>query len=423
MIRTMTLVVVLVCSALIGGCSTTVLTAPCDSPKVSNSSVPSAYLVMLPYAYREPGETPRTRNDAVQALNDLAGLQVVRMGADSSDMHVTLLKDRGNGCDIEAVYRKFTEKSFFSNELLSTVVFYWGHVYEDKGRLLVQSHVRTLWKNPNENLIEVKATTSDGAATLPFTGRIPSNTVSFPARSLSVDKQGEGRRSLRMSLQARDEPSLRGKAVQLPEKFVIHRLEGDWVELRDAWSARSAWVAIRDPGSHAKTVLPELSFAQALSEYASYERATSSQTAERAIQWLDEFRAAATDEVRDDGLHNATAIANVIEAVLRADRRRSSDRRRAGELMDEAVLAMPTNSAVLNLAAVLKVDQCCATKEAASEVQRRFELARRLDAGNEMIATNLLNWYRLLESKDRLLWPEPPEEIRRRAAALAAALQ
>ena len=48
--------------------------------------------------------------------------------------------------------------------------------------------------------------------------------------------------------------------------------------------------------------------------------------------------------------------------------------------------------------------------------------ARRLDAGNEMIARNLLNWYRLPEDKDISVSPDTREETRRRAAQLAAAL-
>jgi len=337
-------------------------------------------------------------------------------------MHVTLLRDSGKGCDIESVYKTFTEKHFLQRQLMSTVVFYWGDVFELDDRVLVQSHMRTLWKNPSENLVDVEVPLSGGRSRLRFTGSVPYTTVSFPPRSLPVGERPGGGNELRMSLEARSAPNVAADKVPVPRKFIIQRREGDWVELLDMASGATVWVGVTDPGANAKSLLPELSFAHALSAYASYGRVASNHSADNAILWLDEFRSAYGVPKGDDALRHPMAVADAVEAVLRRGRG-DSERRRANELIDKAVSALPTSSTVLNLAAILKIEQCCATKEAAIEIQRRLELARRLDAGNEMIAQNLLNWYRLLEEKDIAVWPDAPDETRRRKEQLAAALR
>ena len=258
---------------------------------------------------------------------------------------------------------------------------------------------------------------------LRFTGSVPYATVSFPPRNLPVGEQAGGGNELRMSLGPRGVPASAGDMVPLPKKFIIQQREGNWVELLDAVSGARAWVAVTDPGTNAKSLLPELSFAHALSAYANYSRVAGDHAANNAIHWLEEFRTAYGSPQGDEALRHSMAIADVVEAVLRMDRSRGeSDRRRANGLMDKAVSALPASSAVLNLAAILKIEQCCASKDIATEIQRRLELARRLDAGNEMIARNLLNWYRLPEDKDISVSPDTREETRRRAAQLAAAL-
>jgi len=406
------------------GCSTTVLTAECANPKVSNSSVPFVYLVMLPYAYRGKEEPSVLHQVAAVSLNDVAGLQVVRMGAETTDMHVTLLRDSGKGCDIEEVYKVFTEKHFFERELRSTVVFYWGEIFEVDDRMIVQSHIRMLWKNPEESLVNVDVTLPSDRSRLRFTGFVPYATVSFPPRTLPVEnEEGSGLR-LRMSLEAHSAPTMQADKVPLPKRFIISRREGDWVELRDASTHTTSWIAVTDRGANAKSLLPELSFAHALAAYASFSRVPNNAIASDSIRWLDEFRAGYGTQGASEALRQPNAVADAVEAVLRMNENRGEqDRRRVVELMDRAVGALPTSSAVLNLSAISRIEQCCSTREAASEIQRGLELARQLDAGNEMVAQNLLNWYRLLAEKDASVWPGTKEEIRRRAAELAEALR
>ncbi len=424
MIRPAIASIALIGAALLQGCSTTVLSAPCDDPKVSNSSIPFVYLVMLPYVYRGDAAPSETYSSTIDSINDAARLQVVRMGVETTDMHVTLLRDEGQKCDIEGVYKAFTAKRFFERNLQSTVVFYWGDLFEVRDKILIQSHIRTLWKNPAENLIFVGVRSSFEGQDLKFTGSVPYATVSFPPRTLTVAEQPGAEAGLRFALESRSAPKSTATATPLPRKFIIHRRDGDWVELRDAFSATSVWVAVNDSASNVKSILPELSFAHALSAYASYSRFPDEHIADNAIRWIAEFRSAYDLSRPDDDLRQPLAVADVVEAVLlRAQGHGDTERRRADALMDKAVVSLPTNSAVLNLAAILKIEQCCGTRDAAIEIQRRLETARQLDAGNEMIAHNLLNWYRLLEDKEDSVWPESKAETRRRAAQLAEALR
>lgn len=424
MVRNLYVSLALLVVALLQGCTTTVLTAPCNNPKVSNSSVPFVYLVMLPYIFRGSDAPSDDYQSAVDALNDVARLQAVRMGAETTDMHVTLLADAGTDCGIESVYRSFTDNRLLERELRSTVVFFWGEVFERNDQLLVQSHTRMLWKNPQENLVETFAAVPGETARLKFVGSLPTSTVSFPSRSLPLGLLPGSGGELRHSLEARSGPAATANKVPLPKKFTIQRREGNWVELLDAEGPGTAWVAVTDPGTRARSILPELSFAHALAAYANYSRASSSRIADNAIQWFEEFRAAFPPSAADESLQQPLAVANAVEAYLRIDKSLSqSEREGAGKLMDRAVAGLPTNSAMLNLAAVLKVEQCCATRADAAEIQQRFETARRLDVGNQVIAKNLLNWYTLLEQKDESLLPVPREELRRRLAQLKQLLE
>jgi len=414
--------VALVIAVCLQGCATTVLTAACDNPKVSNRSIPFIYLVMLPYVYRGDSAPSEMHRSAVAALNDVARLQVVRMGAEASDMHVTLLQDGGKGCEIEMVHKAFTEKRLLKAQLLSTVVFYWGEVFEAEDRMIVQSHVRVLWKNPNDDVVSFETPLPRSDRRLRFNGTVPYSTVSFPPRNLPIgDEVGGG--GLRMLLEARSGAMPGAEAVPLPKSFLINQRVGNWVELRDRETQASSWVAVTDPGSNAKSLLPELSFAQALAAYVSYSTAPNDSVAANSIRWLDEFRAA-YPSTGGEAQRQSMAVADLIEAVLRLARNAGeADQLRAAELMDKAVAALPTNSAALNLAGISRIERCCSTRQDAAEVQRRLDLARQLDAGNEVIAKNLLNWYQLLERKDVAVQPHDREEMRRRAEELAGALR
>ncbi|RYD69401.1 MAG: hypothetical protein EOP84_28535, partial [Verrucomicrobiaceae bacterium] len=392
-------------AAAMSGCSTTVLTASCDRPKVSNSSTPYVYLVMLPYGYKDSKASQHESRAAADALNDVARLQVVRMGAETTNMHVTLLDESEKKCNIESVYKEFTATRFFERNLRSTVVFYWGEVYEVDDAVQVRSHMRTLWKNPKENLIEVDVRTPDRGTNFRFTGWVPYATVSFPARKLPVGSRLSEGGELRMSLQARATPDAENLAP-LPKSFTIQQRKGEWVELQERSTARSVWVNLNDPGTYAKAVLPELSFAHAMSAFASFGRLPKRDTAEDAITWLNEYRAAYKQAELDEELAPSMAIAAIVEAVLLRYRGlRDENRGAADQLIEQAVKALPVNSAVLNLAAILQIDKCCKTKEAMTLIQSRLETARILDVGNEIIARNLLNWYRFLDTQDEALLP------------------
>lgn len=424
MVRTLYLSLTLLFVALLQGCSTTVMTAPCDKPKVSNWTVPFVYLVMLPYAYRGGDAPSEPHQSAVDALNDIARLQAVRMGAETTDMHVTLLDDTGSGCGIEPVYRSFTDPRFFERELRSSVVFFWGEVFEREDQVLVQSHTRMLWKNPKDNLVEVFVGTSGESARLKFTGSLPISTVSFPTRVLPLGPTPGGSGAMRNAIEPRAAPGVLAPRVSLPKKFIIQRREGEWVELRDANGPGTAWVAVTDAGTGARSILPELSFAHALAAYANYGRASSSRIADNAIQWFGEFRASSPAATPADSLQQPLAVADAVEAFLRADKSLSKEEREgAYKLIERAAAGLPNNSAILNLAGVLKVERCCAKRANAAEVLDYFEKARRLDAGNQMIATNLVNFYTLLESLDPAVTPLPRDEIRRRNAQLKQLLE
>jgi hypothetical protein len=404
------------------GCGTTVLTAACDKPSVSNRSVPLVYLVMLPYVYRGSSSPSEMHRSAIDSLNDVARLQVVRMGAEASEMHVTLLQDSGKGCEIEGVRKAFSESLPLKEKLLSTVVFYWGEVFEVEDRIIVQSHVRVLWKNPTDDVVWFETRLPKSDARVRFSGVIPYSTVSFPPGNLPVGDEVGGS-GLRMLLEARKEPGLAAEAVPLPRSFLINQRVGNWVELRDPKTWVPSWVAVTDPGSNAKLLLPELSFAQALAAYASYSAVPNDLVAANSIRWLNEFRSA-YPATKTDAQRQSMAIADLIEAVLRQARDNGeADQLRASELMDRAVDALPTNSAALNLAAISMIERCCGTWQEAIKIQRRLELARQLDVGNEVIAKNLLNWYQLLEQKEADVPSQDREAMRRRMEGLTDALR
>lgn len=406
------------------GCAATMLTAPCDNPRVSNSSLPHVYVVMLPYVYRGTGKPVDAYIAAAKTLNSLAGLEAVRMAAETTDVHVTLLEDNGSGCGIEYVFGAFA-KPALQRKVLSSVVFYWGEIFEDDDRILVQSHVRVLWKSESEKRIHLDVYSGNDSAALRFSGHVPYATISFPPRSLPLNNELGGDAQLKKLFRGKASPRQDAEWVPIPPRFVIVGRKDEWIELRSLDTSQTVWVSVISSGNMVRSILPELSFAHALAAYMNHHKVPQVAVAKDVLHWLTVFRQGYTDE-GDPFLRKPSALADVIEGAL-AMARRDGDTtlhgRRATELLDQATLLLPDNSAVLNLAAMSNIRQCCTTKEAAVKIQNLLEHARKLHSGDEEIAANLLAWYRLLETKDTRLWPYDVDDIRRRAKALEEILR
>lgn len=406
---------------LLGGCATSVLTAPCDDPKVSNAALPSVYMVVLPYNYGASASPSDEHDQAAQALNEATGLQVLRMASEASDMHVTLLQGNYSECQIENVYQAFSKKGRLNRKLLSNVVFYWGEVYQSEDKVLIHSHQRVLWKDSDDQLITLYGHQGENAPALKFIGYLPYSTISFPPRLVSLG--ADSTLSARSALRAKAAPLDDAEDLPLPSKFQVMKREGKWVEVRGTSGGRSAWISLQNGGSGIVQLLPELSFANAVASYISYGQMPVDDSFKNTRKWLDEFRRGYRDGTDAKSLTRPLAIADAIEgALLLRSWRRSEYREGARVLLDKAATELATNSAVLNLAAVSEIEVCCNSREATTRIHERFQLARRLDAGNEVIARNLLNWYRLLGTKDRQLWPAGVTDVQQPARELAEVL-
>lgn len=409
-------------TSLLSGCATSVLSSPCDKPGISNAALPTVYMVLVPYSYRAFSAMPSELHEtAAQAVNETAGLQMLRMAAETNDMHVTLLRGSNSECQIEPIYQAFS-RGRLNRNLLSNVVFYWGEVYQSNDKVLVQSHLRVLWKDSSDQYIQFSAQAGEQTPPLRFTANLPYSTTSFTPRLLSLDGTGS-LLNARSALRARVAPHDDAAEVTLPNSFMVMKREGKWVEVRGASVLQSAWVSLRDGDSRIDQLLPELSFANAVASYISYGERPMEDTFRNTRKWLDEFRRGYADDVDTNSGVRPLAIADAIEGALLLHRRARPEHREKGRmLLDQAANMLSTNSAVLNLAAVSEIDTCCTSKKAATRIHQRLQLARKLDAGNEIIARNLLNWYRLLESKSQHLWPDGLTDLRQQTRELAEAL-
>lgn len=408
--------------SLLGGCATSVLTAPCDRPNVTNMALPTVYMVVVPYSYHAFAAVPSDRHDtAAQAINETAGLQALRMAAEAADMHVTLLRGSNSECQIEPIYQAFSNGRL-NRKLLSNVVFYWGEVFQSRDNVLVQSHLRVLWKNSDDQFIQFYAHPGDRTPVLKFTGYLPYSTTSFAPRLLPIGADTGSVLDVRSALRARVAPSDEAAEVMLPGKFTVMKREGKWVEIRGASALQSAWISVQEGESSIDQLLPELSFANAVAAYISFSEMPVEDSFRNTRKWLDEFRRGYGGLTDAKSLIRPLAIADAIEGALLLRRGRTEHRELARQLLDRAATKLSANSALLNLAAVSEIDACCHSKETTTRIHQRLQLARTLDAGNEIIVRNLLNWYRLLETKSQSIWPDSVTDLKQQARELAEAL-
>ncbi|MCU7374894.1 hypothetical protein PEC18_29620 [Paucibacter sp. O1-1] len=417
--------VAILCVVMLSGCATSVLTAPCQSPNVSSSALPVVYMVVVPYVGNSETELSQAHEKAAQTVTESAGLQALRMASDTTDMHVTLLYQDDARCEIEQIYQKFTEeKGRLNRKLLSTVVFFWGEVYEIQGSLQIQSHLRILWKDNDDQFVNVYVQQPENAPPLKFAGYLPYSTISFPPRQLLVNDGAGLTRDPRLKFVARSARRDDAEEVPLPSRFSIVERSGKWVEIQGRDDKRSAWISVQDGGAGIMQLLPELSFANAVASYISYGKNYDEDAFKNTRKWLDEFKSGAQENVDSRELIRPSAVAEAIEGALylRAIAPRTGYRDRARLLLDKAATSLSTNSAVLNLAAVSEMDVCCSNQRISTRIHRRMQLAYELDAGNKTIARNLLNWYRLLETKPREVWPEGVSNVQQPARELAQLL-
>lgn len=412
--------------ALLSGCATSVLTAPCSKPNISNMAAPTVYMVVVPYSYRGFAAMPSELHEmAATSVSESAGLQALRMASVTKDMHVTLLRGNSAECQIEPIYQAFSSEGRLNRKLLSNVVFYWGEVYQTNDKVQVQSHLRVLWKNSGDQYVQFSAEPGDRGAPLRFTGYLPYSTTTFAPRALALEGETRSVLTLRNALRARAAPRDDAEEVGLPSRFMVMKRDGKWVEVRGATALQSAWVSVDEGGSGIDQVLPELSFANAVASYISYGELPTDETFHRTRQWLGEFRRSYGEAASGALQDRPIAIADAIEGALLLRRGSHRGHRDEGRmLLDRAATRLGTNSAVLNLAAISEIETCCDDRTVATRIHQRLLLARRLDAGNEIIARNLLSWYRLLETKRPHQWPEGlvSADLRQQTRELAEAL-
>jgi hypothetical protein len=427
---------VLLAALLLPGCASTVLTAPCESPRISNLNLPFVYLVVAPYAYRgEPrslAEPPEPGTAATRTLNEVVTLEAVRMGAEATDMNVSLLQDTGRGCKIENVYAALGDpRSRSGRHVISTIVFFWGEVFDDDAGLVVQSHLRVLWKD--DDRIRIRADVGSGAdrTRVEFVSDVPYQTLSFAPRRLSARPGGGGAPDLRASLAAWAVPSEENADDRrpLPRKFMFRQLKknkaGDWAEVQDLDASGTVWIPLR--GASVASILPEFSFANALASFVRFKTVSDRAAAGEVARRLDEFRGGYDASGKSAWNARPDAAADVLQGALElvrsADDGGSGSIDKARRLLDRARAALPDDAVVLTLAAMAQVPHCCATKEAAQRLGTLFETARRLDSGNRLIATNLVSWYKLARRLPPAVRPEADAAIASKLADLEEALR
>lgn len=419
---------------LLQGCAVVMQSADCDRPTTRGAMAPAVYLVTLPYAYK--GKQPNARaQKAVEALNQLAHAEVLRMAADTVDMHVTQLRDQGNGCRIEEIYSAYEEGGLLSNRVRANVVFFWGEVYADGDRITVQSNVRVLWKDEDAKSIWIDPSRPSGlragvptkGESYPFWGKLPYTSIAFPSRPLGQGLTDPG--TLAQLPGGWDSMDMKNR-MDIPAQFTIARRTGEWVELQNARLGRpSVWVRVGKSGEAAAgtLLLPELSFANAVAGFANFRKygALNPSVARDMSRRFDEFRRVYASEGGTD-LRNSMAAADVIQGFLeltRDDDGAPAHRKKAAQLFDRALTATPADSNTLNLSAMADIASgCCASRQASLKVQQQLELARQLDAGDFDIARNLITWYAYIRSQREAVLPEPRAELDRRREALKKGL-
>lgn len=424
--------------AMLQGCASTILTAPCEAPRVSNFGVPDVYLVVMPYAYRDQPrslvEPPDPGTAATRRLNELASLEAVRMAADATDLHVTLLEDSGRGCRIGDVYAALGNPHRRSGRnVVATTVFFWGEVFDDEKGLVVQSHLRVLWKDDDRIRVRADAGQGGDRADFEFVADVPYETLSFAPRRLPAITGDGGPPDLRTTMAAWAVPSVQHPEDRrpLPTRFMFRQVkrtktEGAWVEVQDLrGEGATVWLPLND--ASAATLLPEFSFANALAGFIGYQKAMDPDVANGVGRRLDEFRRGYDQVGRTAWNARPDAAADVLQGALELVRGGDLGARggtaAATRTLDRALAALPDDPVVLTLSAMARVEACCTTREAAQRVGAMFESAQRADPANRRVATNLVTWYRMAMRLPPAVRPEEVEALARKLADLEDALK
>jgi hypothetical protein len=427
-------------AALLQGCGATLLRTACDNPRVSNFGAPSSYIVMLPYRYG--GSSAVNRESAAQ-LNQITRLHALQSAVDAPATQVTLVEGDPDqpadpACGIENVYDRVVENrsGLFWRRLFHSAIFVWGEIFDRDDGILVQSHLRVFWNGAASRELEVLVDVPQQARPLRFSGSLPSDTISFPARKIGRQEQAQLAQAIASGLHLRREPRLDAEVVPLPAKFSAVAWRRPWLQLQDR-ELRSVWMLIDDTGLQAGPVLPETVFARAMASYLNFRVDGDRTSREQAVAALARFRASVARP--DDPLMRVPlAMTAVIEGTLglggsaaaaaTSDRdllpTQTADDPAAGRAQMQAALAeaarrLPGNGEVLNLAAIARIPGCCGGADAPQriqEIQRMLERAWALEQGNARIGRNMLQWYRFLATL-------PPERLPFDRATLAARTQ
>jgi len=432
--------------ALLQGCGATLLRTSCDNPRISNFGAPSSYIVMLPYRY---GGDDDTKRDLAQQLNRITRLQALQGAIQMPDTQITLVE--GNPalpndpqCDIENVYDRVVENrsGWFWRKPFHSAVFVWGEIFDSGDGLIVQSHLRMFWNGSAARDLEVSVDSPALVRPLRFGGDLPSDTISFPARTLTRAIQEQLARNITAGLQVRAAPNLEAAQVELPSRFMTMRFKRPWLELQRR-DLSSVWLLIDEGGLGAAPVPPETLFARAMASYLNFRVTPDRAARQQAVDALSRFRGVLAT-VNDPGLRVPLAVADVIEGTLglamRQDGPLGSDvnatqgnaqaepqtfSARSQTALDDAVRRLPTNGDVLNLAAIVRIPGCCSgdgVPARIEEIERLLNRAEALEQGNLKIASNRLSWYSYLATLPDSSLPYTRAELAHRKQLAEAAL-
>ena len=428
----------MLCAALLflQGCTTTMTRSDCSNPRVSNLIAPNAYLVVLPYRYRG---SDSSRHDDAERINRVIALQAIRIAADMERTHITLVEGDPDDpqCGIESVYERVVDNrtGLFWRRVFHSAVFLWGEIYDAPDGLTLQTHLRTYWNGPRERTLAVELGPPVVTSPLRFTGELPDSTVSFPLHTLPMQVQRGALQAAQDDLEVREWPETLAPAAPLPKKFIVGRWRKPWLELIDR-TGPAVWLRVPDQFGAAATLLPELSFARALTAYLTHRVDGRARSREAVRSALHDFRsqlAAKTDPLMRGPLALAAAMEGTLSLVGEpAAATATATPPAAGGAGDAAPDALagaaaqsPARADLLNLAALARIAGCCQvdTARTVDVILRDLERAYRLDPADGRITMNLLQWYELLLALPQAQRPLQTDEIERRRSALRQSLR
>jgi hypothetical protein len=429
---------------LLQGCGATVLRSDCSNPRVSNVLVPKAYLVVLPFRYRGADVAPAdaaatdaardTRAAEAERMNQIVALQAMRIASSMDGTHITLVEGDPNDprCGIEPVYEHvvFNRTGLFWRRVFHSAVFLWGEFYDAPDGLTVQTHLRTYWNGPSDRELAIELPRPGSRRPWRFTGELPDSTLSFPTRTLRVDAQRTALQSTARTFEVRVEPDPSAATAPMPRKYMVGQWRKPWLELVDR-QGPAVWVKVPESADDADQLLPELSFARALTAYLTH-RVDGNEASRFVVRdslraFRDRF-ADSSDQLMREPLAVAAALEGTLNLSVGSDTAPRSD----GPFADagRAALAgatelLPYSAALINLSAISRMAACCAADDGghgAAAIRRDLERAYQIDPSDTRIATNLLQWYELLPTLGPQRQTLPAAELERRARALRAAL-